>query len=205
MYPGGPGGTIPVALNRKENHERLAALMHPAIDDAAANAVPEHHLLLRQPQRDGRCRRGGQLRRVPQRDQGACRGQAGHHLHGVPEQQGEPQGLHVRPHCVGSRRDEARELTSRSRSSTTSTTPRSWTATSSATSATTSSGSATSTRAAIPGRHEIDETQELNYRFVMQAIAELGLHRLRLARILAIARGTIRSPRWQKAIEICDV
>ena len=40
MYPGGPGGTIPVALNRKENHERLAALMHPAIDDAAANAVP---------------------------------------------------------------------------------------------------------------------------------------------------------------------
>ena len=22
MYPGGPGGTIPVALNRKENHER---------------------------------------------------------------------------------------------------------------------------------------------------------------------------------------
>ena len=25
-----------------------------------------------------------------------------------------------------------------------------------------------------PGRHEIDETQELNYRFVMQAIAELG-------------------------------
>ena len=25
-----------------------------------------------------------------------------------------------------------------------------------------------------PGRHEIDDTQELNYRFVMQAIAELG-------------------------------
>ena len=40
MYPGGPGGTIPVALNRKENHERLAGLLHPAIDDAAANAVP---------------------------------------------------------------------------------------------------------------------------------------------------------------------
>ena len=25
-----------------------------------------------------------------------------------------------------------------------------------------------------PGRHEIDDTQELNYRFVMQAIADLG-------------------------------
>lgn len=40
MYPGGPGGTISVALNRKENHERLTGLMHPAIDDAAANGVP---------------------------------------------------------------------------------------------------------------------------------------------------------------------
>ena len=40
MYPGGPGGTIPVALNRKENHERLMGLMNAAIDEAAANAVP---------------------------------------------------------------------------------------------------------------------------------------------------------------------
>ena len=40
MYPGGPGGSIAVALNRKENHEKLTALMHPAIDEAAANAVP---------------------------------------------------------------------------------------------------------------------------------------------------------------------
>jgi len=40
MYPGGPGGTIPVALNRKENHERLLGLMNPAIDEAAANGVP---------------------------------------------------------------------------------------------------------------------------------------------------------------------
>ena len=40
MYPGGPGGTIPVALNRKENHERLLGLMNAAIDDAAANGVP---------------------------------------------------------------------------------------------------------------------------------------------------------------------
>src|SRR5579864_4970872 len=34
MYPPGPGGTIPDALNRKENHERLEQSMHAAIDEA---------------------------------------------------------------------------------------------------------------------------------------------------------------------------
>ena len=38
-----------------------------------------------------------------------------------------------------------------------------------------------------PGRHDIDETQELNYRFIMQAIADLGYTGLRHARILADA------------------
>jgi hydroxypyruvate isomerase len=40
MYPGGPGGTIPEALNRRENHDRLRPLLHAAIDEAAANLVP---------------------------------------------------------------------------------------------------------------------------------------------------------------------
>jgi hydroxypyruvate isomerase len=40
MYPPGPGGTIPDALNRKENHAALEKAMHPAIDEAAANGVP---------------------------------------------------------------------------------------------------------------------------------------------------------------------
>jgi hydroxypyruvate isomerase len=40
MYPPGPGGGIADALNRKENHEKLEKLMHPAIDEAAANGVP---------------------------------------------------------------------------------------------------------------------------------------------------------------------
>jgi len=39
MYQG-PGGTITSALNRKENHERIGGLMHAAIDEAAANGVP---------------------------------------------------------------------------------------------------------------------------------------------------------------------
>ena len=40
MYPPGPGGTIPDALNRKENHATLETSMHAAIDEAAANGVP---------------------------------------------------------------------------------------------------------------------------------------------------------------------
>ena len=40
MYPPGPGGTFPVALNRKENHERLEASMHAALDESAANGIP---------------------------------------------------------------------------------------------------------------------------------------------------------------------
>jgi hydroxypyruvate isomerase len=40
MYPPGPGGTIPDALNRKENHERIVKSLHAAIDEAAENGVP---------------------------------------------------------------------------------------------------------------------------------------------------------------------
>ncbi len=40
MYPPGPGGTIPDALNRTENHEKLEKSMHAAIDEAAQNSVP---------------------------------------------------------------------------------------------------------------------------------------------------------------------
>jgi hydroxypyruvate isomerase len=39
MYPG-PGGTIPDALNRIENHDRIEKSMHAALDEAAANGVP---------------------------------------------------------------------------------------------------------------------------------------------------------------------
>jgi hydroxypyruvate isomerase len=40
MYPPGPGGSIPNALNRKELHDNLEKLMHAAIDESAANGVP---------------------------------------------------------------------------------------------------------------------------------------------------------------------
>jgi hydroxypyruvate isomerase len=40
MYPLGPGGTIADALNRTENHARLEASMRAAIDESAAAQVP---------------------------------------------------------------------------------------------------------------------------------------------------------------------
>jgi len=40
MYPPGPGGSIPDALNRKENHDKLEKSLRAAIDESAANGVP---------------------------------------------------------------------------------------------------------------------------------------------------------------------
>jgi len=40
MYPGGPGGTIPIGPSHKDTHEKLVPEMHKAIDEAAANNVP---------------------------------------------------------------------------------------------------------------------------------------------------------------------
>jgi len=40
MYPAGAGGTISDALNRKENHAQIEKQMHAAIDESAANGVP---------------------------------------------------------------------------------------------------------------------------------------------------------------------
>src|SRR5215813_14884252 len=39
MYQG-PGGSIPDALNRKENHDKIEKDMHAGIDLAASNGVP---------------------------------------------------------------------------------------------------------------------------------------------------------------------
>ena len=40
MYPQGPGGSIPDALNRKENHDKLEKSLRAAIDESAVNGVP---------------------------------------------------------------------------------------------------------------------------------------------------------------------
>jgi hydroxypyruvate isomerase len=40
MYPPGPGGNISDALNRKDLHDKLEPQLHAAIDEAKANGVP---------------------------------------------------------------------------------------------------------------------------------------------------------------------
>ena len=40
MYPGGPGGTIPIGPSHKDTHAELIPKMHAAIDEAAAAGVP---------------------------------------------------------------------------------------------------------------------------------------------------------------------
>ena len=40
MYPQGPGGTIPDALNRVENHDRIEKSLRAAIEEAAAGKAP---------------------------------------------------------------------------------------------------------------------------------------------------------------------
>ncbi|HUQ46478.1 MAG TPA: TIM barrel protein [Gemmatimonadaceae bacterium] len=54
----------------------------------------------------------------------------------------------------------------------------------------------------VPGRHEIDDTQELNYRRVMQAIAELGFTGY-VAQEFVPARDPLSSLR--QSFEICNV
>jgi hydroxypyruvate isomerase len=54
----------------------------------------------------------------------------------------------------------------------------------------------------VPGRHEIDDTQELNYRRVMQAIADLGFTGY-VGQEFVPARDPLTSMR--QSFEICDV
>jgi hydroxypyruvate isomerase len=55
-----------------------------------------------------------------------------------------------------------------------------------------------------PGRHEIDQTQELNYPFVMQAIVDLGYTGF-VSHEYSPSPGNDPVQTLEKAIEICDV
>jgi len=55
-----------------------------------------------------------------------------------------------------------------------------------------------------PGRHEIDDTQELNYRFVMQAIADLGFTGF-VSHEYSPAEGHDPMDSLKKAMDICTV
>jgi hydroxypyruvate isomerase len=55
----------------------------------------------------------------------------------------------------------------------------------------------------VPGRHEIDETQELNYRAIAAAIADLGFTDYLAHEFSPTAKDQIKS--LEKAYEICNV
>ena len=57
--------------------------------------------------------------------------------------------------------------------------------------------------AGVPGRHEIDENQELNYHGIMKAIAATGFKGYVAQEFIPIAQDKLGSLR--KAVEICDV
>ena len=109
MVTGVPGN-IPHGLNRRENHDAIAAFFEETIPIVAGAGSSEHDLLLRQPRRDGPRGGPGKLHGGPQADRRPGRAAQGHDLHGAAQQQGRPQGLHVRPHRLGRRALQAGRL-----------------------------------------------------------------------------------------------
>jgi hydroxypyruvate isomerase len=203
MYPGGPGGTIPVALNRKENHERLSALMHPAIDDAAANAVP--NIICFSGNRNGMADAEGADNCVAFLN--AIKAHAedkqvticmeylnskvnhkdymfDHIAWGVDvmKRVNSPRIkiLYDIYHAQIMDGDLDRNIRDHFQ----------WIG--------------HFHTGGNPGRHEIDETQELNYRFIMQAIAELGFTGF-VSHEYSPSPGNDPIATLQKAIELCDV
>jgi hydroxypyruvate isomerase len=56
----------------------------------------------------------------------------------------------------------------------------------------------------VPGRHDIDQSQELNYRFIAQSIADLGFTGF-IAHEYSPAQGHDPIETLNKAMGICDV
>ena len=206
MYPGGPvgpGGTIPVALNRKENHERLLASMHPAIDEAAVNGVP--NIITFSGNRNGMADAEGADNCVTFLN--AIKAHAedkqiticmeylnskvnhkdymfDHIAWGVDvmKRVNSPRVkiLYDIYHAQIMDGDIVRNIRDNFQ----------WIG--------------HFHTGGNPGRHEIDDTQELNYRFVMQAIAELGYTGF-VSHEYSPSQGHDPIAELEKAIEICDV
>jgi hydroxypyruvate isomerase len=202
MYPG-PGGTIPDALNRTENHARLGPLMHAAIDEAAANGVP--NIITFSGNRNGMDERQGADNCVA-------------FLNGIKAHAEDKQitvcmeylnskvnhkdymfdhiawGVDVMKRVDSPRvrilydiyhaqimdGDIVRNIRDHFQ----------WIG--------------HFHTGGNPGRHEIDDTQELNYRFVTQAIADLGYTGF-VSHEYSPSQGHDPIAELEKAIEICDV
>jgi hydroxypyruvate isomerase len=203
MYPPGPGGNIPDALNRKENHDKLEASLHAAIDESKANDVP--NIITFSGNRKGMDDREGAdncvafLNRIKAHaeDKGitVCmeylNSKVNHkdymfdHIAwgvDVMKRVNSPRVkiLYDIYHAQIMDGDIVRNIRDNYQ----------WIG--------------HFHTGGNPGRHDIDETQELNYRFIAQAIAELGFTGF-IAHEYSPAPGHEPIATLNKAMEICDV
>jgi hydroxypyruvate isomerase len=203
MYPPGPGGNIPDALNRKENHDKLEASMHAAIDEAKANDVP--NIITFSGNRKGMDDREGAdncvafLNRIKAHaeDKGVTvcmeylNSKVNHkdymfdHIAwgvDVMKRVNSPRVkiLYDIYHAQIMDGDIVRNIRDNYQ----------WIG--------------HFHTGGNPGRHDIDETQELNYRFIAQAIADLGFTGF-IAHEYSPAPGHEPIATLNKAMEICDV
>jgi len=203
MYPPGPGGNIPDALNRKENHDKLEASMHAAIDEAKSNDVP--NIITFSGNRKGMDDREGAdncvafLNRIKAHaeDKGVTvcmeylNSKVNHkdymfdHIAwgvDVMKRVNSPRVkiLYDIYHAQIMDGDIVRNIRDNYQ----------WIG--------------HFHTGGNPGRHDIDETQELNYRFIAQAIADLGFTGF-IAHEYSPAPGHEPIATLNKAMEICDV
>jgi hydroxypyruvate isomerase len=203
MYPGPAGGTIPDALNRKENHAKLSASLNAAIDEAAANGVP--NVITFSGNRNGMPDAEGADNCVAFLN--AIKAHAedkqvticmeylnskvnhkdymfDHIAWGVDvmKRVNSPRVkiLYDIYHAQIMDGDIVRNIRDHFQ----------WIG--------------HFHTGGNPGRHDIDETQELNYRFIMQAIADLGYTGF-VSHEYSPAQGHDPIPTLEKAIKICDV
>jgi len=202
MYPTGPGGTIPVGLNKTENHGRLEPLMHSAIDEAASNGVP--NIIVMSGNRNGQDDRAGAdnsvafLNRVKSHaeDKGVTlcmeylNSKVNHadymfdHIDWGVDVMKRVNSPRVKIlfdiyHAQIMDGDIVRNIRDHFQ----------WIG--------------HFHTGGNPGRHDIDETQELNYAFVMQAIADLGFTGF-VTHEYSPTQGHEPIATLEKAIQICD-
>jgi hydroxypyruvate isomerase len=203
MYPPGPGGTIPDALNRKENHDRLEPALRAAIDESAANGVPNIITF------------SGNRRGMPDQE-GADNCVA--FLNKV-KSRAEEKGVTICIEYLNSKVNHKDymfdhiawgvEMVKRVNS------PRVKILFDIYHAQIMDGDIVRNIRdnfqwighfhtGGNPGRHDIDESQELNYRFVAQAIADLGFTGF-ISHEYSPAPGHDPIPTLKRALEICDV
>jgi len=203
MYPGGPGGTIPIGPSHKDTHADLIPKMHAAIDEAAAAGVPNIIVL------------GGEKRGISY-EEGADNSVA--YLNAV-KAHAEDKGVTLCYEYLNSKVNHKDyifdhiawgvDVMKRVNS------PRVKILYDIYHAQIMDGDIVRNIRdhyqwighfhtGGNPGRHEIDDTQELNYKFVMKAIADLGFTGF-VTHEYSPTQGNDALKELDKAIEICNV